>query len=248
MDKTKQWSILAALAVVAVFVGGWFVAVSPQRSKASDLKEQASAQQSANQTLMAQLASLKAQHRDLPKVQAQLVKLSGQLPDNPALPTLIRQLSDAADSAGVDLVSLSPSDPAFAVSPVTAPVLAPPASTDSSSSDSSSAPAAPAPVAPVATERLAYVPLTVVVNGSYFEVEQFFSNLEAIKRSFLVTGGSFEPGAPTTDGASGTTSTSSASGEYTDQLNATIDGRVFMVAQPAATAVTSPVAPVTTTK
>src|SRR4051812_5518827 len=226
MDKTKQMGLLAAIAVLAVFVGGWFVVVSPQRSKASDLQGQASTQQSSNQSLMAQLASLKAQHRDLPKVQAQLVKLSGQLPDNPALPVLIRQLSDAADSAGVDLVSLTPSEPAFAPSALPAPVVAPPASTDGASTDSAAsdtaAPAAPA--APPAMDRLAFVPLNVVVNGSYFQVEQFFSNLEALKRSFLVTGAQLAPGTPTGASLGGATS---GVGEYTGQLNATISGRVF---------------------
>ena len=41
MNKMRQWSMLTAAAVVVVFIAGWFLAVSPQRHKAAQLRSQA---------------------------------------------------------------------------------------------------------------------------------------------------------------------------------------------------------------
>src|SRR3954470_5403250 len=109
MDKMKQWALLTVVAIVAIAVGGWFVLISPQRSHASELRTQTQSQEGRNSQLRATLASLQAQKASLPKVQAALAKLGVQLPSNPALPALIRSLSSAADAAGVDLISLAPS-------------------------------------------------------------------------------------------------------------------------------------------
>ncbi len=54
---------------------------------------------------------LKAQAKDLPKQQARLAAVAAKIPDNPALPALIRALTKAADEANVELVSLAPAPP-----------------------------------------------------------------------------------------------------------------------------------------
>jgi len=244
MDKTKQWGIAAGAAVLAVVVGGWFLLISPQRSTASDLRSQAATQEQDNHTLEQRIAALKAQHKDLPATQAALAKLAVQMPANPALPALIRQLSSGADSAGVELVSLAPSEPKFVE---TAPVA--PTSSAASTTASDSASTSTTPAQPVVSNRsrLAYVPIEIVVNGSYFQLEQFLSNLEANKRSFLTTQIDAVPGEPerpdSTDAAApGAASVEGSSTEYHGHLEATITGRVFMNVAPA-TATTSSTAP-----
>jgi Tfp pilus assembly protein PilO len=249
MEKTKQWAIVAVVAVVAVFAGGWFLLVSPQRSKASDVKTQVTSAQSANSQLQQQLASLVAQHKDRPKVQAQLNKLAQQLPANPGLPALVRALTDAADNAGVDLVSIAPTAPKAVVA--AAPAATAPAptadtsstSTDTSTDASTTTSTTPTAAAPAAQSygTLAQVPVAVKVNGSYFELEQFFSNLEAMKRPFLTGGFSIMPGNSIKHPDPTTKSTADGSDDtyYTGFANATISGSVFMIAPPVATPTTS---------
>ncbi len=205
MDKTRQWSILTAVGVIAVLVAGWFLLVSPQRSHAADLRSQAAAQQQSNATLQSKVSMLRQQAKDLPRQQARLAEIAKKVPDNPALPPLIRALSDAADTSGVDLVSLAPSPPT-AVTSVTGTATAQSA----------------AKAAPGATP-LAQIPVSIQVRGTYFNVEQFFNAVESLSRAMLVTGLSMAPiassGAPTQAGQKAIAPGS---------LTATVTAKVFM--------------------
>src|SRR4051812_50147328 len=116
MNKMRQWSLLTAAAVVVVFAAGWFLAVSPQRHHAADLRAKTATQESANATIRSQVAQLELQKKGLPAQQRLLAKFATKIPDNPELPALIRQPTAAADEAGIDLVSMSPTTP----SPATA--------------------------------------------------------------------------------------------------------------------------------
>src|SRR5579885_2815274 len=120
MTKARQWTVLTAVLCLAVMAAGWFVLVKPQRAHAADLRSQAAQKEQSNQALEAQIAHLRAQAKDLPAQQRALAKIATQVPDSPALPTLIRQLSAAADSAKVNLVSLSPGQPTLVAAPARA--------------------------------------------------------------------------------------------------------------------------------
>lgn len=189
MNKMRQWTLLTAVAVVVVLAGGWFLLVSPQKSKVSDLRAQADAQQQANTTLQSKIAQLQQQKKGLPEQQKQLAEFATKVPDNPALPLLIRQLSAAADGAGVDLVSMAPSPP----QPVTA------------ATASAVTPAAAA--APAALEQ---IQLTLSVKGSYYNVTSYFRSLENLSRAMKVQGWTL---APVTGGSSGASSGGAASAD-----------------------------------
>jgi Tfp pilus assembly protein PilO len=234
MNDTRKWSLVAVLAVLGILAAGWFLLVAPKHSEAADLKTKTAAQDKTNRGLEAQLSQLKAQQLDLPKQQARLAVIRRQLPDNPALPQLIRTLTTAARQGGVSLDAMSPSTPLpLAVAqPVAAPVPVPTTTTDSSSTDSTATDTAPVvPPAPPAP-TLYQVPLTLDVTGSYFELEQFVGKLEGLKRSLLVTGFTIGP----------------ANGEAAapGDLSVTLQGRVFIAPPTAAAATTTPVAPATT--
>lgn len=215
MNKTRQWATLTAVACLAILAAGWFLVVKPQRSHASQLKAQTQSVQSSNSQLMSQVNQLKEQQKDLPAQQKLLAQIATKIPDNPALPALIRQLSAAADGAGVNLVSLAPSAPTMAAA--TAGAVTPAAAR------------AAAGAAPLAT-----IPLAIGIQGSYFNVEQFFSAVESLNRAMLVTGFSLAPGA----GAATAGAKAPA-----DQLSAQITASVFESPQVA----TGTTAPATTT-
>lgn len=209
MTKMRQWSLLAGLAVVTVLAAGWFLLVSPKRGEASDLRAQTASQEQQNQQLQAKLEQLKAQAKDLPAQQAKLADFHLRIPDNPALPTLVRDLTKATKTAGTDLVSLAPGQPA-ALTPAAA--TAPVASSGAAGAASATGGSSP----------LFAVPVQLHVTGTYSQVELFINQLEGLKRSFLVTG--FQLGQTKDAGTGGGSADNSASRDLDLQL----DGRVFV--------------------
>lgn len=170
MNQTRAWSFGAAVVAVLLVIAAWFVAISPQRSEAADLRDQTTAQQQSNEQLKLKTKQLQAQFASLPERQAQLAEIKQQLPDNPALPALIRDLSSHASTAGVALVSVSPGDP----------VPATPAT-----------PAAPG-AGSTATARggqLLSIPTEVVASGSYADLTLYLQRLQTqMRRAFLIEG------------------------------------------------------------
>ena len=111
MDKVKQWVALAVAVSLGVLAAGWFLLVQPKNAEAAELRAQAEQQVTANNAMRTHLAVLKAQARNLPKQQAKLARVSEKIPDNPALPALIRALTEASTASGVEFLSLTPGAP-----------------------------------------------------------------------------------------------------------------------------------------
>jgi type IV pilus assembly protein PilO len=206
MNSTRTWTLGTAVVAVLLLVAGWFLLVSPQRSAAADLRDQVTAQQAANDAIALKTKQLQAQFASLPERQAQLAEIKQQMPDNPALPSLIRDLSSYADSAGVTLDSVAPGAP-------TAVVAAAPA-----------APAAGQPVtapgqAPAAasTDGLLSIPTTVTAVGSYSELTLYLQKLQSsMRRAFLVNTVALVPANGAKDTASG-------------DLTMTLNGDIFVM-------------------
>jgi Tfp pilus assembly protein PilO len=240
---TRRWSLLTVVLIVGILAASWFLLVSPKRSDASALSAKSTKQQASNDALVQQLNQLKAQSLDLPKQKAKLAVMRKQIPDNPALPTLIRDLTAAGKKVGVTVVSMKPGPPvaALVAVPVAAPV--PPAGgTDATATDTTSTSAkvvTPSAVAPVAAP-LYTVPLQMEITGSYFEVEQFINKLEGIQRTFLLTAFTLKPG---TGASTATTSTTTTTGT-TDGLTLSLTGQVFLAPNVASTTSTPAAAPV----
>jgi hypothetical protein len=223
MTVSRKWSLVAMFLVVAIFAAGWFLLIAPKRSEASDLQAQAASQDNANAKLQDQVQMLMAQQAELPQQRAKLAVLRKQIPDNPALPTLIRNLTAAGRKTGVTIDSLAPTLPVPVVTSAQ-PIVATTTTEDSAAAASESdTEAAPAVVAAPPAPTLYQVPLKVVL-------EQFVNRLEGLRRSFQVTGFTVEPAA-----TEGTT-------EGTGDLQLALDGRVFI--SPPASTTTTPTTPV----
>lgn len=235
MSKSRQWATLTAVVCLAVLAAGWFLVIKPQRAHASALRTQADGVKAQSAQLQTQVAQLRQQQKDLPAQQKLLSQIATKIPDNPALPSLIRQLSAAADGAGVNLVSLAPGQPSLASAAAVA------------RSTSAAATGAARRPAPAAASPLATIPLMVSVQGSYFNVEQFFSAVESLNRAMLVTGFSLAPasGSSAPAGASAPSAGSAAS-LPPGTLNAQITASVFESPQVAPAAATVPTSATTT--
>jgi Tfp pilus assembly protein PilO len=167
MTKTRQWTVLTAVAVLVVLVAGWLLLVKPQQSHASALRSQAQTQQDANAVLLSQIAQLQQEEKTLPQQQAALRKFTTQVPDNSAEPTLIRQLAAEANASNVDLVSMTPG----AATLLTA---------------SSTAGTTSLTPTPTAGGQVYQLPIALSVTGTYPNLESFFLSLEKLPRALLV--------------------------------------------------------------
>lgn len=241
MTKMRQWSMLTGLAVLVVFAAGWFLAVSPQRHHAAALHTQTVTQQSANAELLSQINQLKQQKQGLPAQQRLLDRFAAQIPDNPALPALIRELASAANSAGVDLESLAPTTPTAAVTSTTGTA----APTAASTSTGTTPPVAHA------GQSLDQISVVIKVTGSYYNVESFFAAVEKMKRALRVTQWSAAPATGTGSSSTpiaGAGSSSTAKQLPPGTLEATLTALVYESPQLTQPTHVAPVAAAATSK
>ena len=97
----KVVAALAAVAVAAVALIGWFGLVSPQRSKAADLDQQIAETQT-------QLVVLQATSPGSKQAGAPARVLTRAMPESVAMPAVLRQLLRAATRADVRLDAVTP--------------------------------------------------------------------------------------------------------------------------------------------
>jgi hypothetical protein len=169
MNRSRQVVLVAVVAALAIVALGWFLLISPKRADISSTREETTTQLGANSRLQQEIKRLNEQAKDLPNVQARVAAIDQRIPATPALPVLIRSLTEAATASQVRLVSLTPSVPKAAVSTGTA------------------APPARAGAATAAT-GLQAIDLAIIVDGTFPNIELFFRNIERMQRSLLVTG------------------------------------------------------------
>lgn len=226
MDKLKQWIVMAVVASLVIMAGGWFLAVAPKRAEAEALRTQAAEQLATNATLETKLQVLQAQAKELPKEQAKLAAVAAKIPDNPALPGLVRELLKAAESSGVELVSIAPGTPEL-VAPVAVAPVAPPAPAQGQTTPTApdAAPDAAAAPAPSPAGQLASLPISINVVGDYFEVQGFMAALETLPRALRVDNLAMAPGESPTAGEGDTSSI-----EAGNSLTTTVSGFVYMAA------------------
>ena len=199
--RNRRWVAGTLVVSMLIVVAGWFLAISPKRAEAAELEQQTADTVASNQQLATRIEQLKLQFAQLPEYQAKLAAIKQAMPEDPALPTLVRDLDDMADRADVTLMSLAPGQPAAVASP--APV-APPAegeaadgessegSDDADSTEGTDGAAVDPAGAPTATPVgagmvLVSIPVNVVTVGDFFKTELFLKDLQAdMPRAFLV--------------------------------------------------------------
>ncbi len=189
MTKMRQWTIFTVVAVLVVLAAGWLLLVKPQKSKASDLRSQTAAQQQANQLLLTQISSLEAENKALPQQQLSLAKFTTEVPNDAAEPTLLRQLSTAANGAGVDLISITPgvvAQVATTAPTATTTTPTPAASPASSGTGSTSTTGAQSLTPAAAPPALMQLPISLGVTGSYANMVSFFQAVEKLPRAMLI--------------------------------------------------------------
>jgi Tfp pilus assembly protein PilO len=98
--------VLAALALILVVA-----LLLPKLSSVNHTRSELDQAEQAGQQLQAQVAALREAKQEAPKIRQQLAQVQTAIPPTTDLPSLIRLLRSAADSAAVDFLSVSPGAP-----------------------------------------------------------------------------------------------------------------------------------------
>ena len=98
---------IAALMFVLFYMFGW----SPQVSKLDELSKKKTEQEQRLQAAKNTLLMLEEVKRNAADAEIEYIKLSNRMPSSPELPSLIVEIQNISNDAGVELVSLSPGEP-----------------------------------------------------------------------------------------------------------------------------------------
>lgn len=150
-------SVVAVLLTVGFFIGLY----QPKASEQSTLEAETASLQQQQNSLRAEIARLEDLKASQGDIRDQIDRLALAIPDGVEQPEVIDQFQTTADRAGVEITSLTFGEAA-------APVAAPTA-------DGSVPPATPTGTPDTG---LAGIPVTMVVEGEYGEVVDFFQRLE----------------------------------------------------------------------
>jgi len=209
--RTARWSALTALLCVMLMAAAWLLLIQPRREEAAQVRQKTEETRARNDALELKVAQLRAQFVELPKKEAELAQIYAQMPAKAAMPELVRAIDTAAASSGVTLQSLTPSVANVAAAPQ-APAPAPSggtggtgstgtgsgasgsgtsgtgtSGTGTSGSGTSGAPGSAA--AATSGLRVVEIPVTLVVQGDYFQTVLFLKKVQTeMPRAFLVNG------------------------------------------------------------
>lgn len=183
MNRAPLFGLLAAVLLGFAF---FFFLYSPASDRQAELQAETATLESQEQALRSQIAALEQIRSREPEIRAQLARLQQLIPDGPAQPTAIRELQISADLAGVEITAVTFGTPIVVDG-------APPTGTPGTT--------------------LASVPVSVVVEGGYFQAVDFFRRLEVdVPRAILLQSLS-----------------AAASAEDFPELTSTVTGQLFTV-------------------
>jgi Tfp pilus assembly protein PilO len=103
--------ILTVLVAVLLVVLWWFLLRAPTAAEIAQVEEDTAAVESQTNNLRNQAAQLRQVRERAPEAAAELAAADVLVPRDAALPSLLRQLQQAADDAGVRLSSIAPGRP-----------------------------------------------------------------------------------------------------------------------------------------
>lgn len=162
MRRPPVIGLVVALVLALAF---YFLLYKPANEEQEAFEAETATLEQQQQALDNQIAQLRDIEARQVEINAAKARLEEYIPEGPGLPSAIRQFQRAADAAGTDIGSVTFGEPSIP-DPATGAV--------------------PGDTGDPAT-TLANIPITMVVNGGYFRVVDFFRRLEVeTPRAFLV--------------------------------------------------------------
>ena len=162
--RLPPWAIGLIVAVLLT-VAFWFLLYKPADTEQALIETEIANLQSQQATLKSDIALLRGVKRREVEIRAAMARLEEYIPAGPDQPAAIRQFQTIADDAGADIVSVTWGEP-------TVPQAAPGATPADTGTEQTT---------------LANIPVTMVIEGGYFQVVDFFRRVEVeLPRAVLV--------------------------------------------------------------
>lgn len=167
-------TVLIAGALAAVVLVLWYVLLwGPRKADLAQARDRREKAETLRDELAIRVTRLKAAQKDEPMKRARVEALRTTIPDEPNLAALILDTNDAASKAGIDFISIAPSEPAAAAT-------AGPVALNTSTA---------AVGAPIATGPLpAEIKLQLQITGGYFQVLDFLNRMGELPRLVITDG------------------------------------------------------------
>lgn len=162
-------AILVGAGFLLLVLVWFFVGFRPQQDRINELRDQQEQTEQEIQNLQAQLERLQELQRMEPQLRAQASRLQDALPADPRLPDFILQVQDAANLAGIDFLSISPSLPS---------AFTPPGDGGGGQGGGD----------------LQAINVSVQTTGRFFALEDFIIRLERLPRAVRIDNFSLSPG------------------------------------------------------
>lgn len=152
--------LLGVLVVLLLGVAFWFLLYQPRNDDLEAVRQETATLETQRSSLQNEIARLREVEANQVEIRAALARLEEFIPSGPAQSTVVRQFQLAADASGVEISSVVFSTPSLVEE-------APPTGTPGTS--------------------LARIPLTMNLEGGYFQIVDFLRRLEVeIPRAVLV--------------------------------------------------------------
>lgn len=170
---TRRNMLIAGAAAGAVLILWYLLLWSPRKADLAEAQERREAAEATRDELATRVARLRASQKDEPLKRARVEALRTTIPDEPNLAAFILDTNDAAAKAGIDFISVAPSEPAPGV---------PGGATIASTQPAAATPATAAGAAP------AEIKLQLQVTGGYFQVLDFLNRMNELPRLVVTDG------------------------------------------------------------
>jgi Tfp pilus assembly protein PilO len=168
--------LFGAVAMVVVLAGWYLLLWSPTKTDLDNAKKRTEAAQSQNAQLEAEISRLRSAQRSEPLNRAKLESLRVAIPDDPGLGQFIIDVNDAASKAGIDFISIAPSEPKAST---TAAVVT---TTTTAAGSTSTTVASTTETTALPATGPAEVAIQMQVAGGYFQVVDFLNRLDRMPR------------------------------------------------------------------
>jgi hypothetical protein len=150
--------VLIAVGVIAVLGAAWMLVVSPERHKAAGLASTVASAQAQLSGAESQLQNARSAQAQYATAYSAIVGLGKAVPASQEVPSLIFQLEQASNGKHVEFASIA-------------------AGSSGGSASGPSASSAAAAAASATPAGFTQMPFTFVFNGSYFDLEHLFEQL-----------------------------------------------------------------------
>jgi Tfp pilus assembly protein PilO len=179
LKKAGPVTIVAMLVVVALAVAFWILLLGPKRDEAAKLGKRIERAETSLAQHRAEVATAEAARKQFPVDYQRLVVLGKAVPGDDETPSLLVQVSELAERAGVEFqtISLEPeSGGEAAAAPLSSPSGRPVSATEAA--------AAVTPLgASIGPAGLAAMPYTLTFNGNFFQMADFIKGLDSLVKS-----------------------------------------------------------------